>query len=522
MRWRRPFLTATLWATTGMAIAAPAEEPAPLVLLAAARVEGAEVLDYDAASHTVLVTAGSTIACLSLDAGGGLTPIRTIDLAARLALHGEVTHVALAPGGQGVAAACFVPSDAATRPGLVVLFDTRGERFAQVAVGVHPDCCVFSRDADAGGLRFLVVADEGEADLQAADLSRDAPGSVSILDLRGLDAAALPVTDLAERVHTLFLCGAALTDRSHLRIHPARRRQPALDIEPEYIATHGDRAWVSLQENNAIAVIDLPRARILQVTALGEVRRTIDGADDGRIAIDTTVDALPMPDQIDLYQSAGHTWLVTADEGDDRGDDGPLADQQRAGELLAAGRLDPSFANRVPARLNLCRHLPDASTTTGVVDRPIVAGARSLSVWDADTLTLVGSTGDAFEQAMATTWPELFNADGKGGKVRFDARSDDRGPEPEGVKVRRIGERFLAFCTLERPGALALVDVTEPTRPTLLFIHPLAASGHLGPEGICFIPATDNPTGADLVLVGCETSGTVVVLRLDVGALSHP
>ncbi len=101
----------------------------------------------------------------------------------------------------------------------------------------------------------------------------------------------------------------------------------------------------------------------------------------------------------------------------------------------------------------------------------------------------------------------------------MDNRSDDKGPEPEGVTVADVNGRLLAFITLERVGGVIVYDVTDPSHPTFQSWTNNRTFGgsevgpDSGPEGVTVVPATI--TGPPLVLVGNEVSGTVTAFRVE-------
>jgi LPXTG-motif cell wall-anchored protein len=105
-----------------------------------------------------------------------------------------------------------------------------------------------------------------------------------------------------------------------------------------------------------------------------------------------------------------------------------------------------------------------------------------------------------------------------------DARSDDKGTEPEAVAVGRIGDRQYAFIGLERQGGIMVYDVTDPSAPAFedyvnLALSELASGGDftgpgttdVSPEGVVFVSASSSPNGEPLVIVANELSGTTTV-----------
>ena len=229
------------------------------------------------------------------------------------------------------------------------------------------------------------------------------------------------------------------------------------------------------------------------------------------------------PDTIAAYDVDGSTYLVTANEGDTRGYAG-FSDEIRVKDL----KLDQSLARDKSlqqddrlGRLKVSRVGGDTDGD-GDVDRLLAFGGRSAAIWNAQG-ELVYDSGDAIEQFIAKHYPERFNIN-EDGKNKIDARSPDKGPEPEGVAVGRVGDSTYAFVGLERTSAIVVFDVTRPEAVKLVDVVPLAleknapdqpGGPHIAPEGSCFVPADRSPLGAPLLAVSCEVTGTTLLFRVD-------
>jgi hypothetical protein len=220
-----------------------------------------------------------------------------------------------------------------------------------------------------------------------------------------------------------------------------------------------------------------------------------------------------MPDGVAAFTANGQTYYVTANEGDARDED------TRAGDLSLDPAAFPDTALLNPeqlGRLNVSGINGDPDGD-GDYDQLYAYGARSLSIWDGYG-NQVYDSGDELEKITAAQHPEFFNATND--ENNFDNRSDDKGPEPEGVAVGTIGGRTYAFVGLERIGGFVTYDVTVPgqaqrvayTNPRNFAGDPEAGTaGDLGPEGILFIDGKDSPTGTPLVVVANEISGTTSI-----------
>jgi hypothetical protein len=307
------------------------------------------------------------------------------------------------------------------------------------------------------------------------------------------------------------------------------------------VAPDGKTAYVTLQENNAVAVVDISRAEVVAVKPLGYKDHGVPGfgldASDEDGGTDTNsgtaalkimprpVRGLYLPDAIAAYQAGGVTYLVTANEGDARADWPGINEETRVRAHCSNG-LDSSVFGADAQRLlfdsNLGRlrvtSTPNGGDAGKNADGQCTAlyafGARSFSIWTTG-LQRVYDSGDDFEQRTTALQQAPFNASNDNDTL--DSRSPSKGPEPEGVVIGRFGMRTLAFVGLERIGGVMAYDITDPAGP--FFVTYLntrsGAGGDRGPEGLALISAADSPNGKPLLVVGNETSGTTVIYQID-------
>jgi hypothetical protein len=468
-----------------------------------------EIPAYDAGTQRAFVVNGALGSVDVLDLSDPAAPRRIATIAASALGGGAANSVAARDGLVAVA----VQAATKTAPGHVHLFRAATlDAIAAVEVGALPDMLAFTPD----GTR-VVVANEGEP---SDDGTIDPPGSVSVVDLRDPAEPAVRTatfdafngTEAALRARGVRLAGGGAT--------------AAQDLEPEYvaIAPDGRTAWVTLQENNALAVVDLARAVVTDLLPLGEhdhARRGhgFDASDrDGGVLIRPwPVRSLPQPDAIAAWASGGTTYLVHANEGDTRAWGGrdelvraatlPLERAVLADTVCGGPCAGEAHLGRLHVFADRGRN-----ARTGRHDTLVMSGSRSISIRRADG-TLVWDSGDEIERRTARLDGVPFNGDGDG--LAADARSDDRGPEPEGLVLGRVGERTVAFVALERTGGVMAWDITTPRAPTFVtYVNTLAAHGDRSPEGLAFVPAGQSPTGRPLLIVGFEVSGTTVVFEV--------
>lgn len=484
----------------------------------------AEISAYDSLSERLYTINGSTSSIEIIDLGDPSSPviIDSIDLSE---FGDGFTSVDVSVDGVVAAA---LEADDPTDPGTIVFMDTDGTVLSNVNAGFLPDSIKFTPDGNT-----LVVANEGEPIFDDEDMFvADPEGSISIIDVSG-GAAGVTQMDVSTADFTAF--NGAVLDSSIRIIGPTEDVEPtvAQDLEPEFIVVSDDSstAYVSVQENNALAVVDIATATVTDLLGLGFKDHSIPGRgldasdEDGVINIATyPVMGMYQPDGIAFYSTDSGDFIVTANEGDSRG-----FEETSVADLT----LDPDeFPNAADLQMPEVLGELEVTNATGSDDggmtfQEIFAfGARSFSIWDADTGELVFDSGDDFEQLTALQLPDEFNSNNDENDS-FDSRSNDKGPEPEGVVTGQIGNNVYAFIGLERIGGVMVYDVTDPVAPAFIqyinnrdfsFKGDLEAdktgAGDLGPEGLVFISADNSPTGIPYLVVSNEISGTVTVYSI--------
>jgi hypothetical protein len=471
-----------------------------------------EVVAYDGETRRAFAVNGATPSFDILDLSDPAAPRRLRRVTIAEGSPNSIAHH------RGLVAVAVQDADP-QRPGRVEFYDRDGNPLRRLTVGAMPDMVTFSPDG-----RYLVSADEGEP---SPDYARDPEGTVSIVDLSaGLAQARVRTVGFAD-----FNAGGPRHAElpAGLRIF-GPRASVAQDLEPEYVAIDaaGRLAYVALQENNALAVIDLALGRVERILALGTKDHGLpgqgldpsdrDGANGaGAIRIrQAPVRGMYQPDAIAVLPLAdGAPAVLSVNEGDARDYPG-FSEEIRVG--AAAYRLDPQrFPNAAVLKQNAELGRLVVSNRAGDLDGDgdfdeiHAFGARSLSLFDGGTGALLWDSGDQLEQLTALSVPGFFNSDGT--HESFDTRSDNKGPEPEALAVGMVSGRRYAFVGLERTGGFAIYDLTEPRRPRLLGYGP-STHGDRSPEVIQFVPGEESPNGRPLLLAAHEVSGTLGVYEL--------
>lgn len=401
----------------------------------------AEISAYDAITNTIWVAGVVGVDVLNATNGSLVQHINTSSF-------GSINSVAIKNG----LAAFAIEASTKTNPGIVQFYDTTSRTLSSginsITVGALPDMLTFTPD----GTKLLVANEATPATYGArigttvprnyAPAAVDPVGSVSIIDINSRTVTA-----------TAGLSGVTQTGANI-------RTNTGMDFEPEYIAVNsaGTKAYVTLQEANAIGVLDLNTNSFEKVVGLGVkdfslAGNQIDPLNNGTVSfISANVKGLYMPDGIATYEANGATYLVMANEGDFREDDGDRSAASTIGAVAPLNNLRVSNTDSSPGDL-------------------YAAGARSFSIRDSDG-NLVFDSGDFLDKKAA----ELGIYD--------DGRSRDKGVEPEGVSIFSIAGRKVAAIGLERTtkSAVALYDITDPANAS--FLDMLVTDGDLSPEGL--------------------------------------
>ncbi len=483
----------------------------------------AEIVAHDPASQRLFIVNGrdKRIDVLSILNPANPVKVGTIDMSS----YGAVVNSVAFHGGL---VAVAVEASPKTSPGVVVLLDSSLALLKVIPAGALPDMVTFSPDG-----RWLLCANEGEPNTyndfgsSSNGPSIDPEGSITVIDL----STGVTTPTVRTATFTAFNSGVP----AGVRIF-GPNATVAQDLEPEYIAVSDDSstAWVTLQENNAIAVVDIASATVTSLIPLGAKDHSLPGFgldasdQDGGINIRPwPIFGMFQPDSIATYRSQGQTYIVTANEGEARSDWPGFRDDARLSTLA----LDPTvFPNgdilkqtNNLGRLTVSRIDGDIDND-GDLDAIYTYGGRSFTIWTTSG-ELVFDSGDQLEQITAVFFPLNFNAS-HSSNAR-DNRSPAKGPEPEGLAIGKAFGRTVALVGCERIGGVAMYDISNPFDPlfedyvnTRSFAGSFnfATSGDLGPEGVIFISADNSPNGKPLVVMAHEVSGSTVIYQINASA----
>ena len=494
-----------------------------------------EIVGFDKVSKNLFVTSSSSAAyqinIFDLSNPSSAVGVGAIDFSSSFGIKANMSALSSVAinSAKGFGVASLIPTANTTTLGKVGFFNlSSGISLGTIDVGYHPDSVSFSPDGSK-----LIVVNEGEFNASSAT---NAPGSISVIDVSGINSGNLanlvsltPVTrDFSSgnlssgvslsgiRNSNVAAVGTSGTFISSVPDFTQVANQDPNAIEPEYASVIGDKVYVSLQDNNAIGEYDLTQNQWTKVTNLGTITQTIDATDTGStISITQTVKGLPMPDTLATYSKNGKTYVVTANEGDARVDD---RDVSRFGDIAGSDSMNniidqnaPSNfpltqtgarANEALGRLNVSR-LDGDTDGDGKIDDPTMIGTRSFTIWEVTDagLQLTYDSGSYFETYIRDNDPAGW----------VDSRSDDKGPEPEGLTLGEIDGKTFAFIGMERNNGIFMFDITDPNAPSF-FGYTRTSDGSntpLRPEGMSFISAADSPNGQNLLIVGYEGDGTL-------------
>ena len=516
-------------------------------------VGGAEISAFDPASQRIFVTNGATNQIDIVDISDPTYPqkVKSIDLAAK----GVIGIQSVAAKDGLVAIATTSVSNQSN--GRIFFADTNGKLVkgaeSGIEVGALPDHVSFSPDG-----RYVMSANEGEPKSYCLTdgklpTTTDPYGSISVIDVSG----AVPSAATTLNFEAYNDRAGALTFQGGRVFGP--NATTAQDLEPEYISFSPDSkyAYVTLQENNAIATIDMSTKAILEISGLGFKKHSVagnglDAINDGKATVATqNVLGMYLPDAIATLPGAdGTNYVVTANEGDTRSypcilggtDTTKIEDEdQKISSIFDSTDTSITAVKDAVGSLVVTPFAPATARAIAVTGSTKVKtaysfGTRSFSVWrpanveGVDAMEQMWDSGDFLETLVATENAAGYNSDWNttnGGPNALESRSTKKGPEVEGVAVGSAYGTQWIVVGMERDGGIALFNGNDPLKPVfvdyintsvregnLIAGKATASAGDVSPEGIMFVSPEDSPTGSALVVVSYELSGTVGIYEI--------
>ncbi|MEZ9287392.1 choice-of-anchor I family protein [Vibrio lentus] len=545
-------------AVTGISLVGRAIADAPFDTSAA------EIVSYDSCTDKLYVVNAQAqkVDVLSMDSDSAPTSEGSIDLQSAAAASGiDIGAANSVSTHQGLVAVAIENADK-QQNGIIALYrsDTL-ELITTYTAGALPDMVSFSKDG-----RYIASANEGEPN---ADYSIDSEGSVTLVDLTNRPLQA-KVTQIDFKAFNKGQSRhAELTDKVRIS---APNATVAQDLEPEYLTfADNGKLYVALQENNALAAIDVASAQVDSILGLGgkpwdtaQLDASNKDKNIGNLQSYAMLEGLYMPDSITSYSVDGNTYIVTANEGDGReygikttqkmcddkgfewdGDDYKDTEHYTTEKDFCIAYVDEVRGKKLDVDANhpLAGALKDNNQLarlkvikpqgTLAADQKVQAfGSRSFSIWD-ESGELVFDSGDDFARIVLDQDPANFNSTNDNNQSGDD-RSDDKGVEPEAIEVAQINGKQYAFIGLERQGGIMVYDVTQPKNASFIsylnnrdFTQPVctkvdedgdcdndtynAKAGDLGPESINYFTRSGN----HFIAVGNEVSGSTSVYRVE-------
>ena len=524
----------------------------------------AEIVSYDSCTDKLYVVNAQAkkVDVLSMNADSSPNSEGSIDLqSAALASGINIGAANSVSTHQGLVAVAIENADK-QQNGIIALYrsDTL-DLITTYTTGALPDMVSFSKDG-----RYVASANEGEPN---SDYTIDPEGSVTLVDLANGPMQA-KVTQIDFKA---FNQGQPrykeLTDKVRIS---ALNATVAQDLEPEYLTfSDNGKLYVALQENNALAAIDVATAEVDAILGLGgkpwdsaQLDASNKDKNIGNLQSYAMLEGLYMPDSITSYSVDGNTYIVTANEGDGReygikttqklcddkgfewdGDDYQGTENYTTEKDFCIAYVDEVRGKKLDIDANhpLAGALKDNKQLarlkvikpqgTLAADQKVQAfGSRSFSIWN-ESGELVFDSGDDFARIVLDQDPANFNSTNDNNQSGDD-RSDDKGVEPEAIEVAEINGKHYAFIGLERQGGIMVYDVTQPKNAIFIsylnnrdFTQPVCTkvdedgdcdndtynqkAGDLGPESIKYFTRSGN----HFIAVGNEVSGSTSVYRVD-------
>ncbi len=437
-------------------------------------------------------------------------------------VFGDVTSVDVDKEGRFVVVA--VQESDYSKDGKALFLDLNGNYITEVRTGVQPDMITISY-----GTQQVLVACEGEP-RKGYESGVDPEGTITSIEV------SKEIKDISlDDVVTINFNNVEVDNKVIIK----KGNTIEKDLEPEYIAINESQniAYVALQENNAIAKINLETKTVEWVKGLGFKDFSISKLDpsetDGINIRKAPILGIYMPDGIAFETINDRGYIFTANEGDSREWEeytnetsiSEISDkvklnaenydgytQKELDEYIEKGYLeDDKHLGNLTINSNLGKNKNDEYETL------YAFGGRSFSIFDADTMELVYDSGSILEEMTSTKYPDFFNTSNN--KVELDSRSTSKGPEPENVVVGKVSDEYYAFVGLERISGIVAFNVSNPKET--YYVNEIntrdfttGIAGDVGVEGMDFVSAEKSPTGEALIFTGNEVSGTAAMYKI--------
>ncbi|CAH1253653.1 Hypp1213 [Branchiostoma lanceolatum] len=441
---------------------------------------------------------------------------------------------------------------------------TSMEPVQDMPVGTRPDSVKFTKDC-----RRLVVGNEAPAGEDLSGNFVDPEGSVMVIDFGSEDIGSVIDPDVRtadfrkfDALGEFYQSFGVRWLLKDLTVSSSTQTIPSIftnssfyqTLEPESITLNEDesKAYICLQTNNAIAVLDMATATFDNLYPLGTKYwgvSSLDASDDdGGIRFQNwPIYGLRQPDAISYFLHGDTGYIVTADEGSSTkvSLQGVEYDEQLKGEDIdEMDLLSSSFSSeRLKEAISKDKELGCLrfSSVDGLdptepskLYRLHTFGGRGVSIFRADDMSLVWDSGDDLERMEAKFYPEIFNSryNDRGDERptdQFDDRSCKRGTEPQSLTVGRLGNSTILFVAAQKTGSVFIysLDAGEGITPTFQSVYwggradltweeayQARQVGDTDVEDMSFVPGDKSPNGKPLLLVGGTSSGTVSIYEV--------
>lgn len=442
-----------------------------------------EISAYDPSTKKLFVVSndgGTKVEVVDLSAYPTVTKLKTLTYAS----NAGINSVAVSNGLLAIALNGVTPQ---ANGDIVILKTSTLDEVKKISVGSMPDMVTFSPDGN-----YIISANEGEPD---DAYTIDPIGTISIIDVK--NNYTVKTLDFAG-----FEGDKAKLVTAGLRIF-GLNASFAQDIEPEYVAVAADskKAFVTLQENNAVAEVDLFAGKITKIMPLGLkdlslAANAFDTSEEDKQYTPKTwpIKAFYLPDAISYFSANDNNYIALANEGDTRAWTG--FNEETTVKKVTLNPLKFPDAATLQQDANIGKLLitnTKGKNTDGQYDELFALGGRSVTILNAATGQLVAEIGKDLEQQVANV-----------GKYP-DSRSTKKGVEVESVTVAKVNGKTLAFIGMERAYMIAVYDVSIPSKPTFVQVFQTGEE----PEGLMFVKPKDSPNGRSLLIVSSEKDGTV-------------